>query len=328
MATLILLILTGVAIYFAVTQLALPQKCPGCGRARVPRRTQCPFCGASYRAPRPQVRLPGRGAYLTGVQGPYQGRELSLPGGQFSIGRSPDNSLSLADPHVSPRHAVITPAPGGYVLYDQVGSSGTYVNGQRITQHFLRPGDQIQIGQSIFVFQGPKPAGVGVPSPAAPPLSWGEIQRGVRGLTTGRKISGSGALLALLCFFLPWIRMSCGVQITASGLDLATAPSQIGQPTWLLFLVPVMAIAVLWTLYSTLNQPQIRARIVATRELIFGAVGFLPTLVVYISFQNARNNPANLGLGYLFELMYGYWGTVLGWIGVIVGAWLDLKEQR
>ena len=328
MTTLIILILIGGAIYFAVTWLVLPQKCPGCGRARVPQRTQCPFCGASYRAPQPQVRQPSRGAYLTGVRGPYQGQELGLPGGQFSIGRDPENSLSLADPHVSRRHAVIVPQSGGYVLYDQVGSGGTFVNGQHITHHFLRPGDQIQIGQSIFVFQGPKPAGVSVPFPAVPSLSWDGIQRGIRGLTTGRKISGSGALLVLLCFFLPWVRMSCGVEITASGLDLAANSPDPDAPSWLLFLVPIMAIAVLWTIYTVLDKGSVKDRAVAIRELIFGAVGFLPTISVYISLQNARNDPANLGLGYLFELMYDYWGTVLGWIGVIVGAWLDLKEEQ
>lgn len=328
MATLILLIFIGIAIYFAVTRLALPQKCPGCGRAQVPQHTQCPFCGTSYRVPRPQVRQPRVVAYLTGVRGPYQGQELSLPGGQFSIGRGPGNSLSLADPHVPHRHAVITPASGGYMLYDQVGSRGTYVNGQRIPHHFLRPGDQIQIGQSAFVFQGPGRAGPGVPSFAFPSLSWDEIQRGIHALTTGRKISGSGALLALLCFFLPWVRMSCGVEIRASGLDLAANSLDPDAPSWLLFLVPIMAIAVLWTIYTILDKGSVKDRAVATRKLIFGAVGFLPTISVYISFQNARNDPANMGLGYLFELMYGYWGTVLGWIGVIVGAWLDLKEEQ
>jgi serine/threonine protein kinase len=64
---------------------------------------------------------------------------------------------------VSRQHAVISFQDGQYILYDRESTNGTWVNGYRIAQSVLQPGDQIQIGPSIFVFQM-----AGAPVPLVP----------------------------------------------------------------------------------------------------------------------------------------------------------------
>jgi len=55
-----------------------------------------------------------------------------------------------------------------------------------------------------------------------------------------RQINISAALIALICFFLPWEQVSCGgAKDTLSGLDLAR------HDQTLLFLVPLLMLAVI-----------------------------------------------------------------------------------
>lgn len=80
------------------------------------------------------------------------------------LGRGSHNSLRLEGSLVSRSHALINFKDEQHFLYDQDSTNGTYVNGQRISQHCLSPGDQIQIGPHVLVFQ---PPGVAVPTPQA-----------------------------------------------------------------------------------------------------------------------------------------------------------------
>jgi len=54
-----------------------------------------------------------------------------------------------------------------------------------------------------------------------------------------RRINVSAALIVLICFFLPWVQVSCaGVQDSLSGFQLAR------NETALLWLVPILMLAV------------------------------------------------------------------------------------
>lgn len=64
----------------------------------------------------------------------------------FNIGRHPDNDLILEDLRVSRHHLQIRLRQGRYLLYDRHSRSGTYVNGQRASEHILSSGDVIRIG--------------------------------------------------------------------------------------------------------------------------------------------------------------------------------------
>lgn len=72
---------------------------------------------------------------------------MELPPGDFFIGRSPECQLTLDDPLVSRRHAVIHVVGQEAVLEDLGSRNGVLVNGERERGNTrLRPGDRIVIG--------------------------------------------------------------------------------------------------------------------------------------------------------------------------------------
>lgn len=82
-----------------------------------------------------------------------RGQRLQLGGEVFSVGRVSDNTLVLSDPNVSRHHAEIRPIEGGYVVVDLGSTNGTTVNGDRITDHVLQPGDEVSFGSSSAVYE-------------------------------------------------------------------------------------------------------------------------------------------------------------------------------
>jgi pSer/pThr/pTyr-binding forkhead associated (FHA) protein len=82
--------------------------------------------------PRPPVKLPARGSIV--------------------LGRSRTCDLALPSADASRRHAEILGTRKGFRLRDLGSTNGTFVNGERIEQHQLRPGDRIQIGGSTITF--------------------------------------------------------------------------------------------------------------------------------------------------------------------------------
>jgi pSer/pThr/pTyr-binding forkhead associated (FHA) protein len=72
--------------------------------------------------------------------------------GPFVMGRSRSCDLRLPSGDASRRHAEIVPDEGGFLLRDLASTNGTFVNGERVSEHRLRPGDRIQIGSSLITF--------------------------------------------------------------------------------------------------------------------------------------------------------------------------------
>ncbi|HEX9369640.1 MAG TPA: ATP-binding cassette domain-containing protein, partial [Roseiflexaceae bacterium] len=72
---------------------------------------------------------------------------------QITIGRQ-GSDIVLDNPQVSRNHAVIERSNGRHLLRDVGSTNGTFVNGQRITQHPLARGDVIQIGAFKLVYDG------------------------------------------------------------------------------------------------------------------------------------------------------------------------------
>ncbi|CAG0971552.1 two-component system, NtrC family, sensor kinase [Phycisphaerales bacterium] len=97
--------------------------------------------------------LPFAVLILTVLQGPDKGRKFELPENEPQlIGRSSE-ALPLEDNAVSRRHAELTPDDGAWYIRDLQSQNGTWVNGTRIEQRTrLRPGDQVRVGQTLFVF--------------------------------------------------------------------------------------------------------------------------------------------------------------------------------
>jgi pSer/pThr/pTyr-binding forkhead associated (FHA) protein len=82
------------------------------------------------------------------------------------IGASKDNNIELQDDAASRNHCEIRKTQKGYRLIDLESKSGTRVNGEFVNQHALEPGDRVEVGQVVLVFDGPKPVTLTRPAPA------------------------------------------------------------------------------------------------------------------------------------------------------------------
>src|SRR5690242_3465141 len=74
----------------------------------------------------------------------------------LTIGRTPDNDLSLPDTLVSRHHAEIRLEPEGLTLTDLHSSNGTFVDGARLPPNqprLLTNGARIQIGPFLLTYQ-------------------------------------------------------------------------------------------------------------------------------------------------------------------------------
>jgi hypothetical protein len=83
---------------------------------------------------------------------------VPVPRQGVTIGRQPDLSLVIDNPHISRVHAQIRLVQGRYVIFDLDSRAGTYVNGQRVMQCALHPGDVISLAGVQLVF-GQEPSG-------------------------------------------------------------------------------------------------------------------------------------------------------------------------
>jgi hypothetical protein len=82
-----------------------------------------------------------------------------LNGRVVNIGRRLGNHIVIDDPRVSRSHAQLRAVRGRYVLFDLNSTGGTFINGQRISQHSLKPGDVISLaGYTIIYGEDTAPA--------------------------------------------------------------------------------------------------------------------------------------------------------------------------
>jgi predicted component of type VI protein secretion system len=95
----------------------------------------------------------------------YQAHDLELPVGEFVVGRSTECQLSLDDPLVSRRHAVLRVRRDGVSVQDLGSRNGVVVNGTKISgERELTAGDRVSIGSQEMVLHAAADA-----SPAAHP---------------------------------------------------------------------------------------------------------------------------------------------------------------
>jgi adenylate cyclase len=95
--------------------------------------------------------LPGMGKII--VTGNDQRREYEL-GAVNTVGRHPDNTLQILDRIVSKEHAQIIRQPDGRYLFRDLGSlNGSFLRGERMSEHILADGDEITLGSTRLTFQ-------------------------------------------------------------------------------------------------------------------------------------------------------------------------------
>ncbi len=113
---------------------------------------------------------------IVALSGPLAGRAFPMGNAPLSFGRTPENTIVIASPLASRRHAELRPEGGGHVLYDLGSVNGTLVNGQRMQTRRLQPGDVIAIGDESFRFDAPavdRTLLATPPQPAPPQLGGG-----------------------------------------------------------------------------------------------------------------------------------------------------------
>lgn len=106
----------------------------------------------------PAARMPADAQLIVDGQ-----RTVPLTREIFNVGRHPDNDLVLSDPRISRHHLQLRLRHGRYVLYDTESRGGTYVNGMRVSEHILLPGDVIHIGgvSLLYMEEEPQPRDMG-----------------------------------------------------------------------------------------------------------------------------------------------------------------------
>ncbi len=82
--------------------------------------------------------------------GPDRGREITVPQGEISLGRSSSNNVSLVDPILSRHHCRISFIGGVLEVADLDSANGTLVNGREAKVATLHDGDTITIGDTVL----------------------------------------------------------------------------------------------------------------------------------------------------------------------------------
>ena len=102
---------------------------------------------ANHEPPSPKENLPQNAFLIVNGDQIFPLRQAVV-----NIGRRLDNHLAIDDPRVSRSHAQLRAIHGQYVLFDLNSTGGTYVNGQRINQYRLNPGDVISLAGVPMIF--------------------------------------------------------------------------------------------------------------------------------------------------------------------------------
>jgi pSer/pThr/pTyr-binding forkhead associated (FHA) protein len=86
------------------------------------------------------------------MSGDVKGKTFTLDQGDFTVGRSADNTVSINNATVSGHHCKISLLDGHYVLRDMGSTNGTRVNTKDVQEHTLHSKDLVQVGSVEFLY--------------------------------------------------------------------------------------------------------------------------------------------------------------------------------
>ena len=84
------------------------------------------------------------------LNGPQAGRMISLKMGSHTIGRSVQASIKINSPSVSKVHSRFMVTEDKLIVSDNQSSNGVVVNGVKIQNKILKPGDKFSMGEILF----------------------------------------------------------------------------------------------------------------------------------------------------------------------------------
>jgi serine/threonine protein kinase len=125
------------------------------------------------------------------ISGPDTGRVFPLAEGQtLTIGRGETTGTQLRDARVSRLHCQVQVDGGKFLLMHSSASGTTLVNGQSVTNHELRPGEVIRIGDTEmrFLLEGSPAEKTVVTAPPAAPAGPAPKEDDLSGLV-GKSVS-------------------------------------------------------------------------------------------------------------------------------------------
>ena len=107
------------------------------------------------------------------------GRTLELNVERTTVGRVEENTFQIADASVSSRHAEILLHGTDIVIKDLNSTNGTFINGEKISESPLKPGQTLRFGQVELKIDDGKPVNAqqapvvaaSAPAPAPAPAS-------------------------------------------------------------------------------------------------------------------------------------------------------------
>lgn len=92
---------------------------------------------------------PAPGRYRLVGSGESKALDIALADGETTLGRESDNSVVIDEPQLSRHHARITVSGSQVAITDLGSTNGTFVNGDRVTNASLTPGDEIRLGSNV-----------------------------------------------------------------------------------------------------------------------------------------------------------------------------------
>jgi predicted component of type VI protein secretion system len=87
------------------------------------------------------------------VKGNPKGKQVEIPTGTLTVGRAEDSDLIIASTRVSRHHCEIVNDDKRLVVRDKGSGNGTLVNGVKVAEQVLGPGDEVQIGPLTFAVE-------------------------------------------------------------------------------------------------------------------------------------------------------------------------------
>lgn len=89
---------------------------------------------------------------LIGVSNDVIGQQFVLDKDKIEIGRRPTSDISLNVSSVSAMHAQVIRNGDEWKVLNLLSSNGTYVNGEKVSEKILAPGDMIAFAGAEFVY--------------------------------------------------------------------------------------------------------------------------------------------------------------------------------
>jgi hypothetical protein len=116
------------------------------------------------------------------------GRTHELKVDKTTIGRVEDNTFQIAEPSVSSHHCEIILRGTEVVVHDLNSTNGTYINGEKVSESILKPGQVLRLGQIEMRLEAADAAAAPAPSKKVDQtlvmqrgVSLNELEQGPRG---------------------------------------------------------------------------------------------------------------------------------------------------